>query len=76
MNAAMPLGILYGGSLLLKEAGAGTTYNQSVSGTGNKAQWAGGNVMDSTSVPTVVTQPTPIVVDPVIVTQPAPVIVP
>jgi hypothetical protein len=67
VQAAMPLGILYGGSLLLKEAGSGVSYNQSVSGSGNKAQWAGGNVLDSTSVPTVVTQPAPIIVNPVIV---------
>jgi hypothetical protein len=67
LQALMPLSVLYGGSLLLKEGGHGTSYNQSVSGTGNKASWAGGNVLDSTSVPTIVTQPAPIIVDPVIV---------
>jgi hypothetical protein len=46
----------------MKDMG-GTTYNQS--GTGNKM--VGGNLADSTSVPTVVTQPAPIIVNPVIV---------
>lgn len=46
----------------MKEMG-GTTYNQS--GTGNKM--VGGNLADSTSVPTVVYQAPPVIVDPVIV---------
>lgn len=80
-QALMPLGALYGGSLLLREANQGgntSTYNQTVSGTGNSAQVRTmdvGNVtgtntlnslIDRTSTPTVVVveQPTPIIVTP------------
>jgi len=43
--------------------------------SGNTGKIAGGAITDSTSTPTVVTQPAPTIVNPVVVTQPAPVIV-
>jgi hypothetical protein len=53
------------------------------SNSGNSGRLAGGDLLDSTSIPTVVTQPAPLVVNtpaptvvnPVIVTQPAPLVV-
>lgn len=60
LQAAMPLGILYGGSLLLREGGGGgTTYN--VNG-GSSVKSAGTILNDSVSQPTVVFQPEPKVV--------------
>ena len=69
LNAAAPLAALYGGSLLLKQAG-GSSYTQTVSGTGNVAAASNPYGTFGVSPPTVVNQPAPVVVDPKVVVVP------
>lgn len=55
-----------------------TVGDNSGSNSGNSGRLAGGDVIDNTATPTVVTQPAPVIVtapDPVVVTQPAPIVV-
>lgn len=88
LQAAMPLGILYGGSLLIKAAGnfsSGPTYNQSVTGKGNTADLRTmgdmkvGDIRGTNTVGGIIDQTsTPTVVEqpaPIIVEQPPPIIV-
>jgi hypothetical protein len=57
-------------------AGSYSIGANSGSNSGNSGRLAGGDITDNTSVPTVVTQPAPVIVRPEVVIQPAPLVVP
>ena len=68
-NVLTPFAALYGGSLLLKQAG-GASYTQTVSGTGNVAAASNPYATFGVSPPTVVHAPDPVVVNPEVVVVP------